>query len=98
MEAAFALLIFVHSKEKKLELTFSNFLTIKKLEQISQIFLTMAKTINTESIIEAWEGERYLWDVNSVIYKNRYEKAKSRKKLAEQFSVTGTVKGTLMQI
>ena len=52
----------------------------------------MAKTINTESFIEAWEGERCLSDVNSVIYKNRYEKAKSRKKLAEQFNTTGTVK------
>ena len=31
----------------------------------------MAKTINTESFIEAWEGERCLWDVNSVIYKLR---------------------------
>ena len=25
----------------------------------------MAKTINTESFIEAWEGKRCLWDVNS---------------------------------
>ena len=49
----------------------------------------MAKTINTESFIEAWEEERCLWDVNSVIYKNRYEKARSRKKLVEQFSVIG---------
>ena len=31
----------------------------------------MAKTINTESFVEAWEGERCLWDVNSVIYKLR---------------------------
>ena len=52
----------------------------------------MAKTINTQSFIEGWEGERCLWDVNSVIYKNLYEKAKSRKKLAEQISVTGIVK------
>ena len=52
----------------------------------------MTKTINTESFIEGWEGERCLWDVNSVIHTNLYEKAKSRKKLAEQFSVTGTVK------
>ena len=34
----------------------------------------MAKTINTELFIEAWEGERCLWDVNSVIYKNRFER------------------------
>ena len=47
----------------------------------------MAKTINTESFIEAWKEERCLWDANSVIFKNRYKKAKSRKKLAEQFSV-----------
>ena len=47
----------------------------------------MAKTINTESFIEAWEEERVLWDLNSVIFKNRYKKAKSRKKLAEQFNV-----------
>ena len=47
----------------------------------------MAKTISTESFTEAWEEERCLWDVNPVIYKNRYKKAKSRKKLAEQFGV-----------
>ena len=52
----------------------------------------MTKTINTESFIEGWEGERCLWDVNSVIHTNLYEKVKSRKKLAEQFSVPGTVK------
>ena len=46
----------------------------------------MAKTINTESF-EAWENEMRLWDLNSVIFKNRYKKPKSRKKLAEQFSV-----------
>ena len=34
----------------------------------------MAKTINTELFIEALEGERCLWDVNSVIYKNRFER------------------------
>ena len=45
----------------------------------------MAKTITTESFTEASEEERCLWDVNPVIYKNRYKKAKSRKKLAEQF-------------
>ena len=47
---------------------------------------------NSLRIIEAWEGERCLWDVNSEIYKNRYEKAKGHKELAEQFSVIGTVK------
>ena len=48
----------------------------------------MAKKIDTY-LFEAWEGERCLWDVNSDIYKNRYEKVKSFKKLAEQFDVTG---------
>ena len=48
----------------------------------------MAKTINTEPFIEASEREKCLWNVSSVIYKNRYKKAKSRKQLAEQFSVT----------
>ena len=52
----------------------------------------MAQTINTESFIKAWVGERCLWDVSSAINKNRYEEANSRKKLTEQFSVTGTVK------
>ena len=33
--------------------------------------------------IEGLEGEKCLWDVSSVIHKNCYEKAKSRKKLAE---------------
>ena len=47
----------------------------------------MAKTIYTESFIEAWEKERCLWDLNSVVFKSRYKKVKSRKKLAEQFSV-----------
>ena len=47
----------------------------------------MAKTINSELFIEAWERESCSWDVSSIIYKNRYEKAKSRKKLAEQFRI-----------
>ena len=47
----------------------------------------MAKASNTESFIEAWEDERCLWDVNSVIFKNPYKKANSRKKLGEQFSI-----------
>ena len=47
----------------------------------------MAKTIYTELFIEAWEKERCLWDLNSVIFKNCYKKAKSSKKLVEQFSV-----------
>ena len=46
----------------------------------------MEKAINTESFIEAWEEKRCLWDVNAVIFKNHYKKARSRKKLAEQFS------------
>ena len=45
------------------------------MNEISQTFLIMTKTINTESFIEAWEGERCLWYVNSVIYENHYEKA-----------------------
>ena len=52
----------------------------------------MAKTIKTESFIEAWEGESCLWNVTSVIYKNLYKNAKSRKKLPEQFSVTHSQK------
>ena len=66
--------------------TWSNF-TIKKLELD---FSTMAKTINTGSFIEIWEGERFLWNVSYVIYKNLYEKGKAqnRKKFAEHFSVT----------
>ena len=52
----------------------------------------MAKASNTESFIEAWEDERCLWDVNSVIHENRYKKVKykkvkHRRKLAGQFSV-----------
>ena len=47
----------------------------------------MAKTINNESVIEVLKEKRCLWDVNSVIFQNRYKKAKIRKKLAEQFSV-----------
>ena len=42
----------------------------------------MVETINTEWFIEAWESERCVWDLNSVIFKNRYKKAKSSKKLA----------------
>ena len=48
----------------------------------------MEKTISTESFIQAWDDEKYLWDINSVIYKNRYKNVKSRKKLAEQFRVS----------
>ena len=64
---------------KKLALTFSNFLTLKNLNSISQSFLAIVKTIKTESFIEDWEGESCLWDVNSIIYQKRYKKAKSRK-------------------
>ena len=39
----------------------------------------MAKTINTESFIEAWEDERCLWDVNSVIFKNPTKKQTAEK-------------------
>ena len=52
----------------------------------------MAKTIDSESLIEACEEDRCLWDANSVIYESHYKNVKSRKKLAEQFSITGTVK------
>ena len=73
-------IIFVYIFEEiKLEWTFANLLVFKNLSYISQTFLTMAKTINTESFHEAWESESCLWDVSSVIYKNRYEKAKSKK-------------------
>ena len=54
-------------KEKKLELTFSNFLTIKKLELDFHTFLTISKTLNAESFIEAWEGKRCLWGFSSAI-------------------------------
>ena len=52
----------------------------------------MVKTINSESFIEAWEEERCLWYVQN--YKNRYEKAKSRKELTEQFSVISYSSGS----
>ena len=39
----------------------------------------MAKTIYTELFIEAWEKERWLWDLNSVISKNRHKKPKRKK-------------------
>ena len=47
----------------------------------------MAKTIYTESLIETWEKERYLWDLNSVIFKTATKKRRTEKKLAEQFNV-----------
>ena len=49
----------------------------------------MAQKIDTSLFIESWQNERCLWDVNDEIYKNRIEKAKSLKKLAEQFGVSG---------
>ena len=68
-------------KEKKLDLI----LLLKILNWISQKFLTMPKTINTKSLTEAWEEEKCLLDVSSVIYKNCYKKVKSTKKLAEPY-------------
>ena len=44
----------------------------------------MAKTIYTESIIEAWEKERCLWDLNFL---KTATKSKEQKKIAKQFSV-----------
>ena len=66
---------------KKLDLI----LLLKILNWISQKFLTMPKTINTKSLTEAWEEEKCLLDVSSVIYKNCYKKVKSTKKLAEPY-------------
>ena len=43
---------------KKLELTFSNFLTIKKFELDFTNLFNHGKTINTESFVEAWQEER----------------------------------------
>ena len=78
-EAAFALLyICVCSKEKKIEVTL-----------LLKTFLIMAKT---ELFFGVWEGERCLWNVNSVIHKNLYQKARNRKKLAGRFSVTRSKK------
>ena len=48
----------------------------------------MAQKIDTSLFIESWQNERSLWDVNAEIYKNRIEKAKSLKKLAEEFGVS----------
>ena len=58
----------------------------------------MTKTINTESFIEAWEGERCLRDVSSVTIKNATEKEKTRKKLAEQLSIVHSQKTTLLRL
>ena len=77
---------------KKFEPAFSNFLNIERLELDFSNFLTIARSTNTELFNEALQSERCLWNLNSVIHKNRYKKVKSRKKLAEQFSVTSTAK------
>ena len=45
----------------------------------------MAKTVYTESFIEAWEKERCLWDLNFL--KTATKKQRAEKKIAEQFSV-----------
>ena len=46
------------------------------------------KVFNTDEFIEAWKEEKSLWDVTSDIYKNRFEKANSLKKLAEKLAVS----------
>ena len=47
------------------------------------------KFFNTDEFIEARKEEKSLWDVPSDIYKNRFEKANSLKKLAEKFELSG---------
>ena len=56
----------------------------------------MPKTINTKSLIEAWEEEKCLLDVSSVIYRNCYKKVKSRKKLAEPYCQNHIVAANFM--
>ena len=60
--------------------------------------LTMAKKINTELLIEAWEKERCLWDVCSVIYKNSYEKNKEQKEISKTVYHHPWPKTVLLQI
>ena len=52
----------------------------------------MAKTIYTESFIEAWEKERCLWDLNFL--KTATKKRRAEKKIVEQFSVLVLVLAT----
>ena len=42
----------------------------------------MAKTIDTESFIEVWEGERCLWYVSSIIYKKTATKSEEQKEIS----------------
>ena len=83
------LLLYLHLcvlEGKKLESTFSNFLTIKILELDFTSLFNHGK--NYQHWIVYWSlGKSCVWNLNSVIFKNRYKKAKSSKKLAEQFSV-----------
>ena len=51
----------------------------------------MPSNINTDFFIEAWKMEPALWNDNSKQYKNRNMRTKSLKKLAEQFSVSGSL-------
>ena len=64
-----------------------DFVVLKNIIYIYHVIYTfkMTKKIDTYLFIEAWESERYLWDVNSDIYKNRYEKGK------ELPEVSGTI-------
>ena len=79
------ILIFVYTQMKK---PLIKFLTIRKLElDFTNLFNHGKNNKHSESFIEAWEKEMCIWDVNSVIFKNRYKKAKNRKILAKQFSV-----------
>ena len=82
------LLLYMHLcilEGKRLELTFSNFLTIKKLELDFTNRFNHDK--NNKHWIVYWSlGKRKVL-MGSQLIKNRYKKAKSRKKIAEQFSV-----------
>ena len=70
--------MFLYTRRKKNWINF----TIKSLElDFSNFFNHSKNNQNNESLVEACEGERCLWYVSFVIYKNRYEKAESRKKV-----------------
>ena len=73
-------------EREKLELNFSNFLTIKKLELDFTNLFNHSK--NNHHWFFYWtlrkvlaEKERCLWDLNSLIFKNHYKTSQEQKKV-----------------
>ena len=63
--------------------------------QKRKIEMASKNNIDTNAFIEAYRREACLWNVFDEEYKNRVTKTDARKRLAEEFDITGKVRTIL---